>query len=323
MMKAAVVTAAGQGPSFSDFAEPVAGEGEEIITVLASALSQVTRSRASGAHYSSDGQFPLIPGVDGVGRRADGTRVFFFMPRAPYGTLSERTVVRAGMSIPLPDDLNDATAAAIANPGVSSWAALTERAGLKPGQTVLVNGATGTSGQLAVQVAKHLGAARVVATGRNPDKLELLRRFGADAVIPLVEDDDALEVSLKAQFAQGVDVVLDYLWGRSARTALIAAARAGNEDRPMRFVSIGSVAGPEIALPSAVLRSSRIELIGSGLGSIPIERLTSSISALLTAAGSGRLTVATRAVPLAEIGAAWTAPDDGRRIVILPGAQGV
>jgi hypothetical protein len=142
-------------------------------------------------------------------------------------------------------------------------------------------------------------------------------------VVPLVEDDDALEASLKPEFAQGVDIVLDYLWGRSARTALVAAARAGNEHRSMRFVSIGSVTGPELALPSAVLRSSRIQLIGSGLGSVPIERLTASISALLTAAGAGRLTLATRAVPLAEIATAWTAPDDGRRIVVLPGAQGV
>ena len=266
---------------------------------------------------------PLIPGVDGVGRLANGQRVFFFMPRAPYGTFSEKTVVRKGMFVSLPDDLDDVTAAAIANPGVSSWAALTERAGFAPGQTVLVNGATGTSGQLAVQIAKHLGAGRVIATGRNREVLERLRGLGADAVIPLVEDDGVLENSFKAEFAEGVDIVLDYLWERSARLALVAAARAGRGDQSMRFVSIGSVSGPELALPSAVLRSSLIELVGSGLGSIPIDRLIASISALLSAAGSGRLTVATKAVPLAEIAAVWSADEDGRRTVLIPGAPGV
>jgi len=244
------------------------------------------------------------------------------MPRVPYGSFSERTVIRKGMSIPLPDDLDDVTAAAIANPGASSWGALTERAHFKPGQTVLINGATGVSGQLAVQIVRHLGAARVIATGRNPQILERLAGLGADAVVPLVEDDGALEESLKAQFAQGVDVVLDYLWGRTARTALIAAARAGADDRPIRFVSIGSVSGPELDLPSAVLRSSRIELVGSGLGSIPMDRLIESIKALLAAAGSGRLTIETRPVPLAEIGSVWSGDDDRRRTVLIPGAAG-
>ena len=322
-MKAAVVSAAGEAPAYVDFAEPVAGEGEEIVTVTAAAISPVTRSRVAGSHYSSTGTYPVIPGVDGVGRRADGQRIFFFMPRPPYGTLSERTVIRTGTGIPLPDDLDDVTAAAIGNPGVSSWAALAERTQFAPGQTVLVNGATGTSGRLAVQIARHLGAGRVIATGRNRDMLERLRGLGADAVIPLGDDDAALEASLKAEFAQGVDVVLDYLWGAPARVALVAAARAGREDRPLRFVSIGSVAGPEIALPSAVLRASTIELVGSGLGSLPPERLRGSIAALLAAAGAGRLGLDPRLVPLAGIAAAWTAGDDGARTVVRPGAAGV
>ena len=321
-MKAAVVSGAGQVPAYLDFPEPVAGEDEDLVTVTAAAINPVTRSRASGTHYSSTGVFPMIPGVEGVGRRADGQRIFFFMPRPPYGALSERTVVGKGAGIALPDDLDDVTAAAIGNPGASSWAALTERAHFRPGQTVLVNGATGTAGRLAVQIARHLGAGRVIGAGRNPDVLERLKALGADAVIALNAGEDALEESFRAEFSRGVDVVLDYLWGNPARVALTAAAKAGRDDRPMRFVSIGSVAGAEIALPSAVLRSSSIELVGSGLGSIPRERLVPTLSALLSAAGSGRLTVDAMAVPLVDIAKVWTTASEGRRIVVTPGGAG-
>src|SRR6202050_3061011 len=166
-MKAAIVLGAGQTPMYRDFSEPLPSSGESRVTVAAAALSQVVKSRASGAHYSSSGQFPFVVGIDGVGRLDDGTRVYFVLPRAPYGSMAEQTVVPAAQCLPLPDGLDEATAAAIANPGMSSWAAFKERAQLKAGETVLVNGATGTAGRLAVQIAKHLGARKVIATGRN------------------------------------------------------------------------------------------------------------------------------------------------------------
>jgi NADPH:quinone reductase-like Zn-dependent oxidoreductase len=128
-------------------------------------MSQVVKSRASGAHYSSSGKFPFVVGIDGVGRLDDGRRVYFILPRAPYGGMAQQTVAPSAQCLALPDELDDVTAAAIANPGVSSWAAYTERAKLKAGETVLVNGATGAAGRLAVQIAKHLGAKKVIATG--------------------------------------------------------------------------------------------------------------------------------------------------------------
>src|SRR5262249_44697857 len=152
---------------------------------------------------------------------------------------------------------------------------------------VLVNGATGTAGRLAVQIAKHLGARKVVATGRNAAALRTLVVLGADVTISLVETDDALEDRFKEQFAQGVDVVVDYLWGESAERPLIAAARAGAEAVPIRFVQIGAASGSDITLPSAVLRSSAIELMGSGIGSIPIERLIHATAGVLKAAAPG------------------------------------
>jgi NADPH:quinone reductase-like Zn-dependent oxidoreductase len=315
-MKAAIVQQAGQTPIFGDFADPIAAPGEHRIDVTAAAISQVTKSRASGTHYSSSGAFPFVPGIDGVGRREDGSRVYFVLPRAPHGGMAEQTAVSAARCFALPNDLDDITAAAIANPGLSSWAALQERAKLRPGETVLINGATGVAGRLAVQIAKHLGAAKVIATGRNADALESLTALGADVTIPLVEDGDALERSFKPHFAAGVDVALDYLWGQSAERLLISAAKAGAEAKPIRFVQIGSVSGGDITLPSAVLRSSAIELMGSGIGSIPFERLIAVTKDLLQAAIPAGLKIAVDPVPLSAIAENWARNGGASRVVV-------
>ncbi len=321
-MKAAIVRAAGQTPVYGDFAEPTPSEGENRITVMAAALSHLVKSRASGAHYSTSGHFPFVVGVDGVGRLDDGRRVFFILPRAPYGAMAERTVAPSTQCLPLPDELDDVTAAAIANPGMSSWAAYTERAKLKVGETVLVNGATGTAGRLAVQIAKHLGAKKVIATGRNAAALQSIAALGADVTIPLVESETAMEDSFKEQFAEGVDVVVDYLWGKSAERLLIAAAKAGADATPIRFVQIGSVSGPNIALPSAVLRSSAIVLMGSGIGSVPVDRFVHVVRALLQATVAAGFEIAAKPVPLSDVEQAWSDDDTARRTVFTVDAHG-
>ena len=314
-MKAAIVHGPGQPPIYGEFAAPVAQDGEYRIAVSAGALSPLTRMRASGTHYSSSGQFPFIAGVDGVGRLDDGRRVYFMLPRAPYGALGQETVVCAAQCVPVPDGLDNVTAAAIANPGMSSWAALTERARFQSGETVLINGATGASGQLAVRIARHMGAKRVVATGRNVAVLESLE---TDAAIPLTDDDPAaLEARFAEEFAQGIDVVLDYLWGVSAERLLKAGANAGPASVPIRFVQIGTSSGAEIALPGAILRSSAIELMGSGIGSVPLDRLIAAIGAVLQVAVPAGLSLSTRTLPLHDIEQAW-ALDDRQRVVLTP-----
>jgi len=320
-MKAAIVRGPKQTPVYGDFAEPAPAPGENRIRVLAAALSPLVRGRASGAHYSASHQFPFVAGVDGVGRLDDGRRVYFLMPRAPHGAIAEVTVVPSALRLPVPDELDDVTAAAIANPAMSSCAALTERARLKPGETVLVNGATGAAGQLAVQIAKHFGAAKVIATGRNGEALREAAAFGADMTIPLVGDEAALDASFAAAFDEGVDVVVDYLWGRSAERLLIAAAKAGKA-APIRFVQIGSVSGETITLPSAVLRAAPITLMGSGLGSVPPDRLLAAIGAALEAAGPGGFKIAAKPVPLSDVEQAWARDHGGQRIVFTVGAQG-
>jgi NADPH:quinone reductase-like Zn-dependent oxidoreductase len=321
-MKAATITAAGKSPVYGDFKEPVASKGAEIIKVSASALSQFSKSRSSGAHYSAEGRFPTVAGADGVGRTVDGRRVYFVLPEAPHGALAEKSLVRANQCITISDDLDDVTAAAIANPSMSAWAALVERAHLQPGETVLVNGATGTAGRLAVQLAKYLGAGKVIGTGRNESELKELLSLGVDVVLPFtpgashIQGGKQYEQAVMAELAHGIDVVIDYLWGESAKAVIVAIAKAVEDARPVRFVHVGGASRVEnIELPGAALRSSTIQLMGSGVKSVPFAKLLDSIRNAFDAVVPARLQIATKVVPLSAINEAWDAPGKPRVVV--------
>jgi NADPH:quinone reductase-like Zn-dependent oxidoreductase len=315
-VKAAILVEAGKTPIYGDFKEPVPENGEVQVRVSAAALSTVVKSRASGTHYSASSQLPFVVGIDGVGRLDNGRRVYFALPRAPFGSMSEKTVIQPSHCVPVPDDLDDVTAAAIANPGMSAWAAFKERARLAGGETVLINGATGTAGRLAVQIAKYMGARKVVATGRNAEALRELPVLGADVIIPLGDAGDAFEEALKEQFGgDGIDVVLDYLWGQSAERIIIAGAKAGKDAAPIRFVHIGSVSAANITLPSAALRSSAITLMGSGIGSIPMDSIVKSIDELMQATVPGGFAIETKTFPLSEVEHVWAAANSMPRTV--------
>jgi NADPH:quinone reductase-like Zn-dependent oxidoreductase len=323
-MKAGIIRAAGTTPVYGDFESPVASEGNEVIAVKAAALSPLSKSRASGSHYSSEGVFPAVAGVDGVGLTANGRRVYFALPVSPYGSFAEKSLIRSGYSIAVPDSLDDVTAAAIANPGMSAWASLVIRAALRPGETVLVNGATGTAGGVAVQLAKYLGAAKVIATGRNESELARLKTLGADVTIQFTLDADhpqraePYEQALIAEFAQGIDVVVDYLWGLSAQTIIVAIAKAVEDGHPMRFVHVGQASGEQtIELPGAALRSSAITLMGSGIRSVPLPKLLDGIRNVLEAAVPAKLQIATKAVPLSAIEETWNAPEKARVVFVM------
>jgi NADPH:quinone reductase-like Zn-dependent oxidoreductase len=323
-MKAAIITAAGNAPVYGDFSEPAAREGMELVSVSASALSQFSRSRSSGSHYSSDNAFPSVAGADGVGRTADGRRVYFVLPEAPYGALAEKSLVDARRCVAIPDGLDDTTAAAIANPGMSAWAALVERAHLQRGETVLVNGATGTAGRLAVQLAKYLGAGKVIAAGRNEGELQELLSLGADLLIPFnlgtgdPASDKQYEQALIGHFAAGIDVVIDYLWGPSAKTVIVAVAKAVEDAHPVRFVHTGGASREEnIELPGAALRSSAIQLMGTGVKSVPFPKLLDCIRSALAAVAPARLQIATRIVPLSAIAETWHSPGKPRLVFMI------
>lgn len=319
-MKAAIVNSFDRVPEYGEFEEPVAQAGEVLIKVSAAGLSQLVRGQAAGRHYSSGTSLPVIPGVDGVGRLAEGRRVYFAFPRAPFGAMAELSVVRSSQYVPLPEELDDVTAAAAANPGMSSWVALNERAKFVAGETVLINGATGVSGRLAIQIAKYLGARRVIATGRNEASVAELPSLGADRVIALDQSPERLtEVFRKEMRENGVSVILDYLWGASAESLIAAVAGHGSgEAEPLiRFVQIGSLSGQMISLPSGALRSSGLELLGSGLGSVSNEVLVKNIGELMKAIVPGRLKIAAQAVPLTQVAEAWSSKTADRIVFTL------
>lgn len=313
-MKAAIVNQAGANPVYGEFAEPVPRADQFLIDVRAAALSPLTRGRAAGSHYSAQNGYPQVVGVDGVGTLA-GQRVYFVLPEPPQGSMAERVAIVPERCVMLPDGLDDLAAAALANPGMSSWAALRHRAKLAAGETVLVNGATGSAGRLAVQIARHLGARKVIATGRNPAALQGLARLGVDATISLAQEPAALEAACAEHFAQGIDVVLDYLWGASAATLLTAAAKTAKDGVPLRYVEIGAASGDDITLPGAVLRASAISLMGSGIGSVTMAHLLRSIEELFQAAQGSGFEIGTRAVPLSGVERAWGEQDSSVRTV--------
>lgn len=322
-MKAAIVTAPQTAPVFGDFQNPVAQDGFDLITVKAAALSNLTKGRAAGSHYSSENQYPFVPGVDGVGTTVDGRRVYFAMPEAPFGAMAEQTLVDPRRVVALPENLDDVAAAAMANPGMSCWAALVERAHFQSGETVLVNGATGSAGIVAVQVAKHLGAKKIIVTGRNVDELNLLRRLGADVVIPFdlsqenVTGVGEFERDLVNEFAGGLDVVIDYLWGTSARTIIVAIAKAIEDGHAVRFVQVGEASRETVELPAAALRSSGIQIMGSGLKSVPLQKLLEAISNTFALAAESGLYLPIKAAPLSMVAENWNAPGTPRLVFTL------
>ncbi|MDG6928307.1 MAG: zinc-binding alcohol dehydrogenase family protein [Nitrososphaerota archaeon] len=264
-MKAAVLMNPDAVPKFTDFQDPVATDGTAIIKAKASALSHVAKSIAAGSHYSSQGEFPRIAGIDGTGFTDKGEPVYFVMPQPPYGAMAERVPVSEFAILQVPKGVDMIKAAAIVNPGMSSVLAL-RRARFEKGETVLINGATGISGKLAVQIAKFLGAKKVIATGRNPESLNKTKRLGADVTISLQREKKQIIDDLEEQFNHGVDIILDYIYGESAEMLLESIYRARNAESNLRFVSIGDMAGNEIKLNADVIKSVPVSIMGSGVG---------------------------------------------------------
>ena len=320
-MNAAVVHSFDAPPCYTTFAEPVPVEGEKLVNVTATGLHPIVKALAKGTHYGSSGQLPFVAGVDGVGKLEDGTRVYFGISRSPFGTFSERALASGFMCLPLPEGVDDVTAAGIANPAMSSWAALTARAKFVSGESVLILGATGVAGQLAIQIAKRLGARRVVAVGRNPIALERLEALGADAVISLEQGHSSLVDAFRNELTEaGVDIVLDYLWGAPAESALEAISQKGlrKATARVRFIQIGDSAGKTISLSAHTLRSSGLELLGSGFGSASLDQIRQSLGEFFMAAASKPFRFDTKTVPLHDVETHWNDAEEGTRLVFQP-----
>jgi NADPH:quinone reductase-like Zn-dependent oxidoreductase len=319
-MYAAVVTSFDKPPAYAEFPTPTPQTADEVlIDVIASGLHPRVRSQADGSHYISSGDLPLVPGIDGVGRTADGTLRYFYLSDTNLGAMAEQTVIDLSRSIALRDDADPVLVAAAMNPAMSSWVALRRRINFEPGQTVLILGATGSSGQMAVQIAKRLGAGHVIGAGRNAQRLATLTDLGADSTVQL---DNATAVGDLALAARDVDVVIDYLWGPI--TAEVMAGIASNRSdpgKPLSWIEIGSVTGPSAEILSAALRAVRLQIVGSGQGSVPTRDILAELPALATEITSGALSIDARAVPLTDVETAWNDKDAEQRIVITAGAK--
>jgi NADPH:quinone reductase-like Zn-dependent oxidoreductase len=318
-MKAAVVSSFGTSPRYEDFPDPIpAGDGEIIVDVLAAGLHPRVRSQANGSHYTSTEELPLVPGVDGVGRSADGLLRYFILPGTTLGSMAERTLIDTRRSIVLPPGSDPVLVAAAMNPAMSSWVALRQRARFQPGQSILILGATGNAGQLAVQIAKLSGADRIIAAGRNGERLARLPGAGATATVSLGGESEAVARRL-GQVASDVDVVIDYLWGEPATAAMIAMiTNRADRSSPLTWIEVGSVAGPTAQIPSAALRAARLTIVGSGQGSVSAREYLAELPALAEEITAGRFDLDARAVPLADVEQAWATTETAHRIVLVP-----
>jgi NADPH:quinone reductase-like Zn-dependent oxidoreductase len=310
-MKAAVVDDFSQAPRYRDVRDPEATGSEEVVVeVLAAGLHPRVRSQAGGSHYTSTGELPLIPGVDAVVRDPAGKLRYTILEDTARGTMAERTVIRLDRSVVLPDTIDPVVVAAAMNPAMSSWVGLRQRIGFGEGQQVVILGATGNAGRMAIEVAKRFGASRVIAAGRDIAKLDELTALGADEVCTFDQLARAADV----------DVVIDYVWGAPTAAAMVEIiTNRADRGRPLTWLEIGAVAGPEAAIPAAALRAARVQLVGSGIGSVSGPDFVKELPKLAEAVAQGAFDVRAKAVPLAEVEQVWSSTaGTSHRIVLVP-----
>jgi NADPH:quinone reductase-like Zn-dependent oxidoreductase len=321
-MKAAVVYQKGEMPQYTEFPEPIAqGDDEILISIKAAAIKHFDKGRASGKHYSAtdNKENAAVIGGDGVGLLADGTRIFAL---GVSGMIAEKAVIDKRKMVKLPKGMNDSVAAALPNAVAGSAMALRFRAGIKPGETVLINGATGFTGKIAVQIAKHYGAKNIIVTGRNNETLKGLIALGADKTISTQQEDKTFIEQLKAIHQETpIDIIVDYLWGHTAELILEVLKGNGSFTHKTRFVSVGSVTGDKLQLSAEILRSVNLQMLGSGLGSWTKEEMKLLFSEILPEmfqlAADKKLKVETINVNLENIEKLWDMEvPDGKRLVI-------
>ncbi|HXY63847.1 MAG TPA: zinc-binding alcohol dehydrogenase family protein [Mycobacterium sp.] len=310
-MKAAVVRAFDEPPRYEEFPDPVAAQDDQLVVdVVAAALHPRVRSQANGSHYTSTGDLPLVPGIDAVVRDAKGKLYYALLDDTTLGTMAQRTIIEKDRSVALPKNADPVTVAAAINPVMSSWVALRRRIDFKRGSSVLILGATGSAGRMAIQVAKRFGAKEVIGAGRNPRRFKELTALGADRVLTLDQLNQAGDV----------DVVIDYVWGEPTAKGMVdLITHRRDRGKDLTWIQIGSMAGPSAEILSAALRSSRAQLVGSGIGSVSGHDFRKEIPQIAKAVTGGAFDVRTQTIQLSDVATAWTQPlDSDNRIVFLP-----
>ena len=312
-MNAAVLHEQDAAPVYGPFEDPVPQEGAVVVEVAAAGLHHLDLLKATTGFYMGPPPLPSAVGTDGVGRLADGRRVYFDETVQPYGSMAERALAREAALFDVDEGIDDVTAAALGNTGLGAWMAVTWRSGMEPGDTVLVLGC-GAFGSLAVQIAKLRGAGRVVAADRRGERLDGLRGGGADAVVA-VDDQDDLAEAFRSAAEGGIDVTIDTLWGAPASAAMQAASRFA------RHLQVGHIAGPEITLPAPALRSISLDLRGFSIAHPPAELRRQGFLDLTRHVAQGDIAVSYQAIPLANVGEAWERQrraEGGPKLVLVP-----
>lgn len=312
-MRAAILTEYGAPPAVGEFEDPVAGEGQMVVDVLAGGLNPVDLRLATGTFYGGSSPLPSVVGFEGVGRSSEGGRVYFNGCVAPYGAFAERTLIDAGAAIPVGDDVDPGLVIACGIAGRAAWLALEWRAQLREGETVLVLGASGPVGQMAVQAARLLGAGRVVAAARSAEGLERARALGADATVQIGAVED-LAAAFREAGEGRIDVIVDPLWGEPAAAAVEAASRGA------RLVQLGESAGERASISSAAVRGKLLSILGHTNLLVAPEIQRDAFIRLLEHAAAGELTAEVERVRLDDLADAWErqAGSPGRKLVIVP-----
>jgi NADPH:quinone reductase-like Zn-dependent oxidoreductase len=304
----------GERPVYGDFAEPQAADGARVVEVRAAALTGLDRNIARRLHYFKMPDGPFVLGREGVARDGD-KRIYFNVnaPVGPFGSMAERTLIDPTFSFAVPDGVADDVAAALGNAGLAAWLALSWRARLRAGETVLILGATGVSGLIAVTAARRLGAGRVVAAGRNREALARAQRLGADATVELAAGTD-LVAAYRDAAGGSADVVIDFVCGAPGEAALEVLGLHG------RLVHVGAMAGQTMTVRVAAIRRTCADIMGFAYYHPPIEVQAQAYAELCRLAAAGELALDIETRPLADIAAAWDARAAGnrRRQVLVP-----
>ncbi len=312
-MRAAILRHYGHTPEIGDFHEPTAADSQVIVNVLAGGLNPVDLSRSSGRFYAGVPPIPSVVGSEGVGRLPDGSRVYFDSSVEPHGSFAERTLIERANAIELPGEVDDALAVSLGIAGVAGWLALESRARVRPGETVVVLGASGVVGQVAVQAARLLGASRVVAVARSAEGLQRAKEMGADATVRLGAVED-LAGALRDACNGGADVIVDPLWGEPLAAALEAANPGA------RVVQLGQSASPAATISSSIVRGRMLSILGYSSYSVPNEVKREAYKRMLRYAAAGELTVGIKSVSLEDVPAAWERQHKSphHKIVVIP-----
>src|ERR1035441_5991675 len=310
-MRAALIERLGEIRSVGDVADPDPVDGMVNVTMIAAALNPIDLRIASGEWAGQTPPAPYVPGCEGVGRLEDDDRRVWFMAPENHGSFAERCAIDPARAVELPEGLDASVAACLGVAGLAAWLSLRRRAQLSPGETALVLGASGPVGTFAVQLAKLMGAARVVAAARSAEGLRRATELGADATVNIAEVKDLTEAFREAT-GGGADVTIDPLWGAPGAAGVAAAARGG------RLVQLGQSAGAEASLASASIRGKGLSILGFTNFEVPAREQAEAYHELVERAVSGRLRIDYDAYPLERIAEAWKRQQEGahRKLVI-------